>query len=105
MAGMSESPEEMVPKNPANDAGMQRPAHRTGRAPQGKHMTVAGARDAGQCPEDLKDDGREVTKERRRMKSFVILRALRGQRFSLRSKNIPAHFHFWIMARCMLVAT
>jgi len=91
---MSKSPEEIVRKNPANDAGMQRPAHRTGRAPEGKHMTVAGARDAGQCREDLKDDGHEVTKERQRMNSFVILRALRGQRFSLWFKGIAAHFHF-----------
>src|ERR1051326_2088553 len=67
IAGMSESPEELVPNNPANDTGMQRPTHRIGRAPQGKHMTVAGARDAGQCPEDLKGDGHEVTKRTPRM--------------------------------------
>jgi len=47
MAGMSESPEELVPQNPAIDAG-KLPPHRTGCAPEGKHMTVAGARDAGQ---------------------------------------------------------
>src|ERR1051326_5763414 len=101
MAGMSESPEEMVPKNPPNDAGMQRPTHRIGRAPQGKHMTVAGARDAGQRPEDSRTTGTKLRKERRRMKSFVILRALPGQRFSRWCKTIAAHFHLWRKARCI----
>jgi hypothetical protein len=60
MAGMVESPDEVVPERngqPANRCRIRSlPPHRTGRTPEGKHMTVAGLLQHGQRADRRQSD-------------------------------------------------